>query len=252
MKLKELADYLDSFLEIKKIPDASSNGLQIEGCDDVKKIMLAADFSLKAAEFAAENGCQMILCHHGLFWPAINAITGSIKKRIKTMLDHEISLYGVHLPLDLHGEIGNNAVIARKINAEKISEFASYNGQNIGVAAELVTPVRVDEFKLNFDKIFNTDSLLIKADHGKEHIKTLGIVSGGAARQINDAIKMELDLFITGEPSHSEYHQVKENKTHMLCGGHYRTEVTGIQELGRHLEEKFKLATIFFDLPTGL
>ena len=252
MKLKELTDYLDNFLDVKNISDSAYNGLQVEGGNEVFKIALATDFCKKIANLAIENKCQMILCHHGICWPTIQSITGITKQRIKTLLLNDISLYGVHLPLDKHLQIGNNAVIVELLSAQQQGEFGISSGSKIGLVAKLPKPLHIDELQSNFDKLLNTNSFLIKAEQGKEYIENIGVISGGGAGKIGEAACLELDVLITGETSHSNYYMAKESGTHLLCGGHYKTETTGIKALGKHLEDKFKLETVFFELPTGL
>ena len=252
MKLKELTDYLDVFLNINNISDVALNGLQVEGGEEVEKIALAVDFCQEITKRAIENKCQMIICHHGMCWPAIKSVVGFTKNRVKTLLDNNISLYGVHLPLDKHTEVGNNAVLAKLLGADICGEFGIYSGQKIGLLARLSEPIRLDDFKSLFDKVLDTDSFLIRSEKGKEAVQNLGIISGGGAKEITDAASLELDIFVTGETSHSSFYTAKEGGTHLICGGHYKTETLGVKALGKHLEEKFGLKTVFFDLPTGL
>lgn len=252
MKLKELTDYIDNFLNVKNIPDASYNGLQVEGSGEVTKIALATDFCQEVAELAIENKCQMILCHHGICWPAIQSVSGITKQRIKTLLLNDISLYGAHLPLDKHLEVGNNAVIAKLLSASHLGEFGNSSGTKVGLMAKLPSPIHIDELKSKLEKLLDTQCVAIKANQGKEYVETIGIISGGGAGKIGEAIYLELDVLFTGETSHSVYYSAKESGTHLLCGGHYKTETTGIQALGKHLESKFNLETIFFEIPTGL
>ncbi len=252
MHLYELTGYLNKYLEIEKFQDAALNGLQIEGEREITKAGFSVDFSLEAAQLAAENNCQILICHHGIYWPSIGPITANTKERIKIMLDAGLSLYASHLPLDVHPDVGNNARIAESLDAKIIAPFALYHGQKIGYVVELPDITTPEELTSQIDALLNAKSLLIKAITGKERVKIAGIISGAAARQIHDAADLGLDIFITGEPSHSEYNFVRENKTHMICAGHYASETPGIKSLEKHIKEMFNLETIFFDLPTGL
>ncbi len=46
-------------------------------------------------------------------------ITGMRGKRIKSLIQHDISLVGYHLPLDSHPNLGNNAAIAECFGIRK-------------------------------------------------------------------------------------------------------------------------------------
>ncbi|MBW3629405.1 MAG: Nif3-like dinuclear metal center hexameric protein, partial [Gemmatimonadetes bacterium] len=48
------------------------------------------------------------------------------------------------------------------------------------------------------------------------------------------------------------YFDAAEGGLNLYLGGHYATEVWGVQALARHLEERFGLPWSFIDNPTGL
>lgn len=252
MQLYELTDYLDRFLEIDGIDDVALNGLQIEGSQEINKIAFTVDCSLKTLKVAAAEKADILICHHGLYWPSIGAITGNTLKRVKSAIENNLSVYASHLPLDIHPIVGNNIEIANMLNCKILSKFGMFKRQKIGVVGLLPEPIELSKFINKIDEILYTDSKLIKAENGKEQIQVIGIISGSASSNIHDAIKLGLDLFLTGESSHSVYNTVVENKTHMLSAGHYKTETIGIKALQRHIEEMFNIGTIFIDAPTGI
>lgn len=86
---------------------------------------------------------------------------------------------------------------------------------------------------------------------GPEKVRKIGICSGGASSLIPFCAEADLDLFLTGEPSHTYYHYAIEGRLNVAFGGHYETETFGLKALRKHIEEKFKLQTVFLDIPTG-
>ena len=88
-------------------------------------------------------------------------------------------------------------------------------------------------------------------NYGPQTIRRVGIISGGAASMVKHASKKDLDLFLTGEPSHSAFHQIAERGLNVVYGGHYATETLGLKALAQHLKSKFPLQTEFLDIPTG-
>lgn len=247
----EITRYLDIFFDISGTEDSSCNGLQIEGAEDIYKIGFAVDFCLESAKKALETGCQMLICHHGMIWRNPLPITGSTKKRVKLMLDNEISLVGIHLPLDMHPKLGNNAGIAALLpNFIAEGGFDRYKGKYVGIMGRLAAPEPVSIIKEIIDGALGSKSLLMGNPDKK--IRTVGIISGGGASARDEAESLGLDLFITGEPSHACWHLSNEGKTVMLCAGHYNTETVGIKLLQSHIAEKYDIKTEFFDIPTGL
>lgn len=69
-KLNELVKFLDQYLESDKFDEC--NGLQIEGKNEVKKIVFAVDASVDTFREAIKNGADLIVVHHGLFWKNAN------------------------------------------------------------------------------------------------------------------------------------------------------------------------------------
>lgn len=184
----------------------------------------------------------------GFFLGRPLAISGTHYQRIKRLLDGDCALYAAHLPLDAHPELGNNAQIARLLGLEALEAFDSYKGKAIGFKGQLPKPEAIDEIILRLGSARPLERL----DFGSQQVRSIGIVSGAAADDLDQAIDENLDLYITGEASHITYHQALEAHINILCLGHYFTETFGVRAVGRMLGEKLGLECIFIDLPTGL
>ena len=61
-----------------------------------------------------------------------------------------------------------------------------------------------------------------------------------------------MDVFITGESRHDNYHFAKEKKLNVIYSGHYATETVGINALKDLIKDKFDILTVFIDIPTSL
>ena len=253
VKLNRLTNYLDEFLAIDQIPgDGSNNGLQVEGGSEVRKAVFAVDASLTLAKIAAAKKADFILVHHGLSWKeGFKRLTGQSARVFSTLFKNDISLYGVHLPLDMHPEVGHNAQIAKMIGLRDIEPFAEYANINIGIKGALknkTTSAKLAELvgeKLNCHaEVFNS---------AKDKFRNIGIISGGAGMDgINAAIKDELDCLITGEVTHCMWHPIHETGLQVIAGGHYKTETPGIIAIMKNIHQNFMIDCEFIDLPTGL
>ncbi|MDQ7825566.1 MAG: Nif3-like dinuclear metal center hexameric protein [Candidatus Eremiobacteraeota bacterium] len=250
MKRAALAEYLDEFLRVREIDDFSANGLQIEGRDEVESLALAVDFSLQSAEKAGEAGADMLIVHHGLIWGGLKSITGMVYRRVKLMIDAGISLYCAHLPLDMHPLVGNNAQLCDLLSLSRSGTFGSGKAPDLGMWGILGTPQERTSLKDFIDRTLMTESTLLP--FGAPVVRSVAIVSGGGASHFQEALEKKVDLFITGEPSHTIYHMAKEEGVNVLYGGHYATETLGVRALGSHLSGKFPLRITWLDVPTGL
>ena len=253
MKLTELTAYLSSRLELEAYEsiDESLNGLQVGRADkDVRKVVCAVDASLATFQAAVETGADAIFVHHGLFWGQSLAITGAHYARIALLLSQDIALLAAHLPLDAHPVLGNNATIARLVGVVDPQPFGVYHGRSIGYQGVLEVPLTAEEICSRLG--LSEETGLHVLPFGRQPIRTVGIVSGGAAREVQEAIELGLDAYITGEASHTMYPVCQEAGITMICGGHYATEVFGVQQVAKELSEKFGLETSFLALPTAL
>lgn len=253
MNILEFDKWCRSFLDIEAMErvDASLNGVQIGDCGRVlTRVAFAVDACLETLQKAAEEGADLLFVHHGLFWGKPLAISGDHYKRVKTALDNDLALYAVHLPLDRHPEYGNNAGLAAILGLKDQEGFGEYKGFEIGVKGRLETALKRDDL---------VPALFGGWEHGPKmlpfgpaEISTVAMISGGGTHEVSDAIKEGVDLYITGDASHQVYHEALEAGINVLFGGHYMTELTGVQSIQKKVEEELKLETVFIDVPTGL
>jgi dinuclear metal center YbgI/SA1388 family protein len=250
LPLKKLVSFLDSELALSEFPrDESANGLQVEGSPDIKKIGLAVDACDYVFRKAAEEEVDFLLVHHGLIWGGVKSVTGLLRKRIKVLMDHGISLYACHLPLDWHPEYGNNAQLLRLLGLNKTGEFGEYHGKRIGYRGRLTRGMPLRDFTLRVNRKLEVQSQAI--DFNRK-VKNVGVVSGGGWSALYDAEQHDIDTFLTGEPSHSAYTLAEELKINLIFAGHYATETLGVRAAGKMLSIEFSTETVFIDHPTGL
>ena len=249
----KLDAFFRNFLEIESFAgvDNSLNGIQIDNNGaPVNKIAFGVDAAMETFEQAAAINAGMLFVHHGLFWGAPLSLTGNLRQRIKFLLDHNICLYAAHLPLDQHPKLGNNTVLAELLGLENIEPFGLYHGRKIGYKGTFATPITIEEAVKKID--FMGRPPLGVFPFGKKENISAAVVSGGAAKEVRQAIEEGVDLFVTGETSHQVYHDCLEGKINMIAGGHYSTEVWGLRSVMRHCMTGFGIDAEFIDVPTGL
>ena len=251
MKKKLLLSILDEELKIKEISDSSLNGLQVDNKnEEIRKIVFAVDACMKTIEIAISQRADMLFVHHGLLWKETLPIVNEHYERIAALIRGNLALYAAHLPLDMHPQLGNNAVMAKELGLKNITPFGEYKGVKIGFIGESTIGLSAEHCaqKLNF----TLDDDMVLLNFGKHINKNIAIVSGGASSLLKEAADKNADLYITGEHSHSLYHFAEERKINMLCGGHYKSEVFGVKAVAKFLKEKCKIEATFIDLPSGM
>ncbi|AAL81189.1 Nif3-like dinuclear metal center hexameric protein [Pyrococcus furiosus DSM 3638] len=250
-ELWEIVSFLDEYLKISEYPDKSSNGLQVEGKEEVNTIAFAVDACLDTIVKARAFNADMLIVHHGLIWGGVKYVKGLFAKRVKELLKSNMNLYAAHLPLDAHPEVGNNAQLLKLLGLEPKEKFGEYHGVMIGYIGEfeeekplpLIAQMLAEKLPVDYVKSY---------EFGVQEIKRVGVVSGGGGFAVEEASEKGVDLFITGEFTHEDYRAAEDLRLSVIAAGHYATETLGVKALMPILREKFGVKTIFIDSPTGL
>ena len=248
--LSDIVNYTNDFLRIPEVGDWDNalNGLQIENSGGVTKIGGAVDASSRVLEAAAKQNVDLVIVHHGLFWPGLQPVTGVLHRQLELAFENNIALYSAHLPLDLHPEVGNNARLAVALGLKSNQPFFEEKGQKIGLKARVSLP----RGELN-RKLQKALSGPVKAFmFGPRKTGTIGIITGGAGSEIYKVAQEGIDTFITGEAPHWAAVAADELGMNLLLGGHYATEVFGVKTLASHLSKRFKVPWAFIDCPTAM
>jgi len=248
--LSEIVNYTNDFLRIREIGDWDNalNGLQIENSGGITRIGAAVDVSTRVLEAAAKQNVDLLIVHHGLFWPGLQPVTGGLRRQLKLAFENNLALYSAHLPLDLHPQVGNNAQLAPALGLKSSQPFFEEKGQLIGLKVRV--SLSRDELDRKLQKALSgpVKSFMF----GPKKTGTIGIITGGAGSEIYKVAQEGIDTFITGEAPHWAAVAADELGMNLLLGGHYATEVFGVKALAAHLSKRFKVPWAFINCPTGM
>lgn len=250
MRLDTLVQYLDDYLRVRDTADARDalNGLQVTNRGEVTRVAAAVDLCRATVDLAVDQRADLLLVHHGLFWGGLRPITGTMHRRLTALLEHDIALYASHLPLDRHPDVGNNAVLARRLGVTVRGDFGESDGQTIGVWGEL--ELARDAFATRLAAVLGAPPRALA--FGPTQVRRVGIVTGAGGSLIPHAAAAGLDTYVTGEGAHWTYFDAEELHVNVYYGGHYLTETFGVRALAEHVAERFSLPWSFLDHPTGL
>ena len=248
MQLSELIDWIDSTLDAQAVDDYGPNGLQVEASNDIRKVAVGVTSNLRFIEAAAEWGADLAVVHHGIYWNGASpTVTGALGTRIRTLIKHNLSLAGYHLPLDGHPELGNAVSLARELGLSDVEMAFGHRGLKVGCVATCANPITPDTLLNALKNRINPDTKGFC--HGPSEVKRVGIVTGGAARDVHEAIRLQCDAFITGEAGEYSQATAYEENINFFAAGHHRTERFGPQALGTKLANTFtELDVTFIDV----
>ena len=251
ISLRELERYLSDLLDTSSFDDYCVNGIQVEGRETIRKIVTGVSVSTRIFGAAIEHHADAVILHHGLFWknsPHPLALTGIMKNRVKLLLDADISLFGYHLPLDAHPELGNNALISKALELKNIT-FLPIEGSEHPIAAvgDTAKPISFGAFQEKADNVLETVGTGLYFNRGE--INRVFVLSGGGGNYYPDAVKATADIMVTGELREESVRAAEELGLSLYAAGHYNSEKWGIRALGEHLRETFDLEVEFVDVP---
>ena len=229
----------------ERFRDYCPNGLQVEGRAELRRIVCGVTASQALLDEAVRLDADAVLVHHGWFWRGEDGrVAGIRKRRLATLLGHDINLFAYHLPLDAHAEIGNNAQLARRLGWSVEGRFAE---QDIGFVGRPAEPTTAAQVAGSLEKLLGRPALLIGAARapggpvGLVQRRGPGLVRAGDRRR-------GPICYISGEISEQTVHLARESGVPYIAAGHHATERYGVMALGEHLRQQFDLDCRFVEV----
>jgi dinuclear metal center YbgI/SA1388 family protein len=245
---ESIESYLNDLLRISHFKDYCPNGLQVQGKVDIKTLVSGVTASLALIEKAIEFKADAILVHHGWFWKNDDPrIVRLLYARLKLLMEHDISLFAYHLPLDQHPEFGNNVQLARVLGFEIQGQSNENDLVWYGKLSQGSRKFFLREMSEHIEKKLHRTPLIIGDD--RQPIKKVAWCTGGAQSYIDVAANLGADVYISGEISEQTTHAARELGIAYISAGHHATERYGVQALGTHVAKTFGIRHIHADIP---
>ncbi|MBB3104674.1 Nif3-like dinuclear metal center hexameric protein [Azomonas macrocytogenes] len=245
--LSTLVEEANRYLNVTKIADYCPNGLQVQGRSQVRRIVSGVTASQALLDAAVRAEADAILVHHGYFWKnEAPCIVGIKQRRLKTLLNNDISLLAYHLPLDVHPEVGNNVQLARLLGLIVEGPLEPDNPRSVGLLGSLKAAVTPSEFQRRIQQVLGREPLMIDAE---KSIRRIAWCTGAAQGYIEQAVAAGVDAYLTGEASEPSVHIARESGLSFFAAGHHATERYGVQALGDYLARHFDIEHLFIDCP---
>ncbi|MEF9995609.1 MAG: Nif3-like dinuclear metal center hexameric protein [Burkholderiaceae bacterium] len=230
MRRRELTAILDGLLEPGRFRDYCPNGLQVEGRDEISRVVTGVTASLALIESAVELKADAILVHHGWFWRGEDPrVVATRKQRLALLLAHDINLFAYHLPLDAHPVLGNNAQLALRLGLVKDASFGEQDLGAVGGFADGGSTIASAFAERVAQQLARTPTLV---GDGRREVRRVAWCTGGAQGMFDDAIAAGADLYLSGEISEPTAHLAREAGVAYLAAGHHATERYGVVALG--------------------
>jgi len=243
----ELLTLIDQQLQSQLVRDYCPNGLQVEGKAEIRCIVAGVTASQALLDKAVELNADAVLVHHGYFWKSeAPEITGMKKRRLQTLLRHDINLLAYHLPLDVHPQLGNNAQLALKLGLTSWQAVAGISPGGVLMQGTLPEPVAAATLAQRLEQQLQRPVL-----HNavlQRPVQRLAWCTGGGQSYIDAAFAAGADIFISGEVSEQTIHSSRELGIDFIAAGHHATERYGIQALAAFIQQQSGVICHFVDI----
>ena len=258
----ELEQFLADIFQYADFQDYCQNGLQIEGKEHIRKIAFGVSFNMPLLQEAMAFEAEAIIVHHGFFGKNFFRLRGIMREKVKLLLQHDISLFGIHLPLDAHRDYGNNAQLFAAFGGTILEPydvgFVGTNPQQHSLVRLLDlfhqrlhpadSPETVEQKSWNSVLIPKQRYDFVYFDNGPNIPQKIAIISGGSAKYYHEAVSKGVDTFIGGSVDEPTPAMSYETGTNFISLGHYWSEKPGIQALQKAIEQQFDVETIFIEI----
>jgi dinuclear metal center YbgI/SA1388 family protein len=243
----QLLKSFDDLLKPEQFRDYGPNGLQVEGCNEVRKIVSGVTASQALIEAAIAAKAQAVFVHHGLFWKGQDGrVTGWMKQRLTLLLAHNINLFAYHLPLDAHAELGNNAQLGLKLGLVAHSRFGEQDLGFMGARADGDAFESASSLAAVLEQVLKRPVTAVSGT-GRA-LKNIAWCSGGAQSYFEAAIAAGADAFITGEISEPQVHYAREMGVAYFACGHHASERFGAAAVAAHIAAQWGLSHEFIEI----
>ena len=251
VKLSEVVEFLDEFCGVSKMRDfpPAHNGLQFENSGNITRIAAAVDAGGAEIGIAAHLGANLLIVHHGLFWNPPEPVVGGVYEKVKTLIDGDIAVYSVHLPLDAHDTVGNNVLIASALSLKIVDRCFECEGAKIGVVAEAPKGGRAELASKLAGLFPNTYKEIA---FGSANPERIAICSGSCGDAVPHLREIGIDTLVCGELRQRHFTMAQEMRLNLYPCGHYATERFGAAALGELVAEKFGLKCSFIEMQNPL
>jgi dinuclear metal center YbgI/SA1388 family protein len=247
--LSEFVETLNKFMQINKFKDYCPKGLVVEGGETVNKVITGVSLCEELIDVAIEKGANAICVHHphGFWDNQSKLITKVHKRKVKKLIENDISVLAWHLPLDAHPKVGNNVVLCQSLGMEVVDWFSPHNGVKLAVIGEYKSEICWGEF---LEKI--NDVVGIPRDvfaYGATQIKRVGICSGSAPSEFEVLADQGLaQVYLTGEARENTQCAIQDASFNFIAAGHHQTEKFGPRALGLWIKSELGLEVEFVDI----
>lgn len=212
------------------------------GRDDreVKNIYVALDATDEVIEEAIRQGADMLVTHHPLIFGGMKRINNQdfIGRRILTLIEHDISYYAMHTNYDVLGMAELSGKMLGLENAQALEVTAvteEGREEGIGRVGKLPKTVTLQEVCRLVKERFCLETVKVFGNPDQKIIR-VAISPGSGKSMIQEALKQEAEVLITGDIDHHAGIDAVAQNLAVIDAGHYGLEFIFMEDMKAYLQ----------------
>ena len=229
-RIKDILDRLEKIAPTVLAEPWDNPGLQVGSySQEITKIFLSLDPTLKALRSAQRRNAQLLFTHHPLIFKPlsrldINTHPGDV---IVEAVKSRVSVIAAHTNLDM-AKGGINDILAELLELEtvevlEVKDEAEYAG--LGRIGDLPASVRLSVLVEKVKRVFGTEQVKV-VGREDEQVRRLAVVGGSGGSLVSLAFQKGADLLLTGDIGHHHALEAESLGIALIDAGHFHTEKT--------------------------
>lgn len=240
-KLKDVLDLLEEIAPTQFAEPWDNPGLQIGSySQEIKKIFVALDPTVKALICASQHNAQLLLTHHPLLFNPLSCLNISVYPGtvIFEAIRSGISVVAAHTNLDVSPG-GINDILTDLLDLENVEVLRAIPGKDgvgLGRIGELPTETHLSVFVKDVKATLGVEKLGV-ISQGDVRIRRLAVVGGSGGGLVSLASQKGADLLLTGDVGHHHALEAQSLGIALIDGGHFHIEKKAFSIFSERLSE---------------
>jgi len=215
----EIAKRIEDFAPIETQEDWDCSGwaVDVEGYDEINKIMLCLTVTEDIIKQAKEQNCDLIVSHHPMFW--INCHSELVSESYSP----KINIYSAHTNMD-KAQGGTTDTIIKKLGLSKYKISVEHDFLRV-----IDYKTTIDEFNKLIKQISPNARLIyphpnpLPRGEGKSFcLHKIAFCAGSGSEFIKDAKELGADCLVTGD---LKFHTALDSEIVVYDIGHFESEI---------------------------
>ena len=242
--VKDFLELLEQIAPTRLAEPWDNPGLQVGSYNqEIRKVLLALDPTLKSLSMARDCGSQLLLTHHPLIFRPFSKLEvdrypGNV---VFEAANSRISVVTAHTNLDM-AKGGINDILADMLGLQRVSVLKEVNGEvgvGLGRVGDLTQPAPLSSVVSHIKKILGAKTLKI-VGRGNSLIRRLAVVGGSGGGTVSVAFQKGANLLLTGDISHHHALEAEHLGIALIDGGHFLTESSAFRHFANPLKDAIK------------